>query len=40
MMDVLADRRRGCLVDVLVDGLGIAVMDVWVCVCVGGVLDG
>ena len=30
----------GCLVDVLVDALSIVVLYVWVCVCVGGVIDG
>ena len=39
-MDWLTDWTRGCLVDVLIDGLSITVMDVWVCVCVGGVIDG
>ena len=40
MMGVLPDCRRGCLVGVLIDGFGIAVMDVWFCVGVGGVLAG
>ena len=39
-MGWLKDWIRGCAVDVLIDGLSIAVMDVWVCVCVGGVIGG
>ena len=35
-MDWLTDCARGSLVDVSIHGLTMAVMYVWVCVCVGG----